>query len=88
MTTGATTDLFRTENVSVKTEAPAQPMPSSQYLRSVCECGAGGGWRMVQHYDVVVCHCGKRYWAIRPKRNSPLVASLWPGLPGMERQAA
>lgn len=78
------TDFFQSapaEKAAVQTSA----MPATQYIRNVCDCGAGGGWRMVSHYDVFRCRCGWDFWAIRPKRNGPLVASPWPGLPGMQR---
>lgn len=88
MSLATTNDLFRSATAPEKNVATAQTMPQVQYVRSPCECGVGGGWRMVQHYDVLRCRCGREFWAIRPKRNGPLVASPWPGLPGMERRSA
>lgn len=37
------------------------------------ECGFKGR-AYLAHYDGAVCRCGKRYWALQPKRGGPLVA--------------
>jgi hypothetical protein len=42
-----------------------------------CDCTSNG---KLAHYDVSRCpKCGKRYWALRPKRNGPLVLCPYPG---------
>ena len=78
MTTGAANDFFQNDLSERKAEARTKPaVPALQFLRNPCECGAGGGWRMVGHYDVVSCNCGKKFWALQPKRNGPFVAYPW-----------
>lgn len=88
MANDATTDLFRNDLSGEKAEVRTPVAPARQFVRNPCECGAAGGWRMVMHYDVVECRCGRKFWILQPKREGPFVASLWPGLPGMERRAA
>lgn len=74
-------DLFQGATPAAKAAVTVAPaMPAVQYVRSPCECGAGGGWRMVGHYDVLRCQCGREFWALRPRRSGPLVAFPWPGV--------
>lgn len=60
------------------TGSPRPAVPSVQFLRCPCDCGKPRGWRFVEHYDVVRCVCGNYFWALRPKRNGPLVAKPYP----------
>ena len=54
---------------------------SAEFVHHDCGCGHVGR-ALVQHYDRVKCGgCGRAWWALRPKRNGPLVAFPWPGLP-------
>lgn len=54
-----------------------------------CDCG-NGGMVKVRHWEKVRCVCGRIWWALRTKRNRPLVLFGWPGnglVPtGWERQ--
>lgn len=82
-------DLFQLENSPVSGDSKAASLPPHsiaprlQFVRTPCECGATGGWRNVEHYDVVRCSCGKYYWILQPKRNGAFVAKLYPGIPGL-----
>jgi hypothetical protein len=47
-----------------------------QWVPNICECGGGA---YLSHYDLMRCACGKWFWALRPKKNGPLVMFPWPG---------
>lgn len=47
-------------------------MPRQQLSVECARCGRKVG-AMVNHYQVVVCPCGWRYWALEPKRDGPMV---------------
>lgn len=49
-----------------------------QWVNSVCDCGSKGG-AYLKHYQLLRCSCGRMFWALRPKRNGPLVSYPWPG---------
>lgn len=51
-----------------------------QWLGGVCGyCGAKVG-QYLNHYDILQCRCGKYLWALRPKKNGPLLLSKHPEL--------
>lgn len=56
----------------VRIEDRAEP------IRFKCSCGRKGSANL-KRYELVRCKCGQFYWALRPKRDGPLVAYLWPG---------
>lgn len=60
--------------MSTKTER-ATSVPES--VAFACTCGSRWA-QVVLHYDVVKCSCGVYWWALRPKRNGPLVAHRYP----------
>ena len=36
-------------------------------------CACGKTWHQtLKHYDIVQCKCGRRVWALQPKRQGPL----------------
>jgi hypothetical protein len=46
------------------------------------QCGCGKAHRIddLGHYDrAIISPCGTAVWALRPKRNGPLVLFPWPG---------
>jgi hypothetical protein len=49
---------------------------AKQFARVPCDCKGGA---YVDHYDLVRCHCGHTWWALRPERSGPLVLFRWPG---------
>ena len=54
----------------------AQDNPETVTL--VCGCGFKGHASQV-HYGRVRCKCGRLFWALRPRRDGPLVAFPLPG---------
>lgn len=55
------------------------PNDTPEPVRFTCECGAQ--WtQTVRHYDVIQCSCRLRVWALRPRRNGPLVGYQHPGV--------
>lgn len=44
----------------------------------LCDCGHQCG-QYLQHYGLVKCSCDRVFWALRPKRNGPLILYPWPG---------
>ena len=45
-----------------------------------CRCECGMKWRQeMRHYDTIRCRCNLAVWALRPKRNGPLVCYQHPG---------
>jgi hypothetical protein len=60
-----------------------------QYVSLVCDRCQKKVGATVGHYGLLVCVCGKTYWALRPQRNGPLVAYPHPGFVAtLERMAA
>ena len=70
-------DLF--QPLSPDGKAVASPLPTEQRVRLECEfCGFKGS-ALVGHYDKVRCHCGRTYWALKPKLDGRLLFFSWPG---------
>jgi len=61
-----------------------KPDDKEQFVKLNCDCGSGGG-QYLRRYSLCQCSCGKMWWALRPKRDGPLVAYPWPGDARMER---
>jgi len=57
----------------------------SELCANPCACGAGGT-ALLRHYETVLCRCGQTFWALRPRKNGPLVLVPHPGFAeGCER---
>ncbi len=67
----------------MKKNADADP-DAKEWVNSCCDCGTKGG-QYLRRYELCRCSCGRMWWALRPKRNGPLVAFFWPGDARMER---
>jgi hypothetical protein len=55
-----------------------RPVNKEQWVKNPCDCEAGGG-AYLYHYGVMRCACGRRFWALRPKKEGPMVAFPFPG---------
>lgn len=55
----------------------SRPVPRNQV---VIDCDCGSRYAMeIYHYQIVRCtKCGKRWWALEPEFNKPLVAYAYP----------
>ncbi len=47
-------------------------------MKIACPCGETHTMNL-NHYEVRRAECGRSYWALQPKRNSPLELFRWPG---------
>ena len=50
----------------------------AQLVSVACACGVKHLFPC-GHYDRVIVSCGRRYWALQPKRNGELKLFPWPG---------
>ena len=53
-------------------------MPQGEVTIPDCPCGKVHRFD-IAHYDRVIVGCGRRYWALQPRRNGPLKMFPWPG---------
>ena len=52
--------------------------PGTQLVSVACPCGVKHLFP-ANHYDRFIVSCGRRYWALQPKRNGELKLFPWPG---------
>lgn len=52
--------------------------PAVQMVSVACSCGVNHLFSC-GHYDRVIVSCGRRYWALQPKRDGALKLFPWPG---------
>jgi len=51
---------------------------ATQFVSVACPCGVKHLFP-ASHYDRFIVACGRRYWALQPKRNGELKLFPWPG---------